>query len=60
LASSIELGVFLPIAAQPPIEIRGAPVARAAQPVKLKRLFDFSYKLSVAARALTGEIARSE
>jgi hypothetical protein len=38
----VEVDVFLPIAGQPPIEIRGALVARAARPVKLAGLFDFS------------------
>ncbi len=56
----IEVDVFLPIAGQPAIEIRGALVARAARPVKLKRLFDFSYNPSLAARELAGEIARSD
>jgi hypothetical protein len=55
----IEVDVFLPIAGHPPIEIRGALVARAARPMKLKRLFDFSYNPSLAARELAGEIARS-
>jgi hypothetical protein len=45
LSLGIEVDVFLPIAGQPPLEIRGA-----AQPVKLKRLFDFSYNPSLAAR----------
>ncbi len=54
----IEVDVFLPIPGQPPIEIRGALVARAARSVKLKRLFDFSYNPSLAARELTDEIAR--
>jgi len=55
----IEADIFLPIAGQPPIEILGALVARAARSVKLKRLFVFSYNPSLAARELAGEIARS-
>ena len=45
LSLGIEVDVFLPIAGQPPIEIRGA-----ARPVKLKRLFDFSYTPTLAKR----------
>jgi hypothetical protein len=55
----IEVDVFLPIAGQPPIEIRGAFAARAARPLKLKRLFDCSYNPALAERELAGEIARS-
>ena len=47
LSLGIEVDVSLPIAGQPPIEIRGA-----ARPVKLKRLFDFSYNPSLAARSV--------
>ena len=55
----IEVDVFPTIAGQPQIEIRGALAARAARPVKLKRLSDCSYNPALAARELAGEIARS-
>ena len=55
----VEVDAFLPIAGQPPIEIRGALVARAAGPVKLTGLFDFSLNPSLAACELAGEITRS-